>query len=199
MSDDEKPVSTLFRDALLMIVFIFLGALIIVLPHLNPKIPPVSASARPPGSIIVEIEWPDGVDVDVDLWVKAPGERSVGYSNKSQTYFNLLRDDLGMQNDKGIENYETSYSRGAPEGEWIVNVHEYRNGSSLHPVPVKAKVTLIQADGMPATIYEGSVELTRVGEEITITRFSLDAEARLIYGSQHNLYKPLRSSWSAAQ
>ena len=34
-----------------------------------------------------------------DLWVQAPGDVPVGYSNKSGGVFNLLRDDLGKAKD----------------------------------------------------------------------------------------------------
>ena len=53
------------------------------------------------------------MDADVDLWVQAPGDISVGYSNKGSAVFNLLRDDLGKRVDVTGLNYETSYSRGS--------------------------------------------------------------------------------------
>ena len=34
-----------------------------------------------------------------DLWVQAPGDLPIGYSNKSGGVFNLLRDDLGKAKD----------------------------------------------------------------------------------------------------
>jgi hypothetical protein len=34
-----------------------------------------------------------------DLWIQAPGDVPVGYSNKSGGVFNLLRDDLGKAKD----------------------------------------------------------------------------------------------------
>ena len=35
-----------------------------------------------PGNVIVEIQWADKLDADVDLWVQS-GDVPVGYSNKS--------------------------------------------------------------------------------------------------------------------
>ena len=66
----------------------------------------------PPGNVMVEANWPPGMDSDVDLWVQAPGDVPVGYSNKGGAVFNLLRDDLGQQLDLSGLNYESSYSRG---------------------------------------------------------------------------------------
>ena len=76
---------------------------------------------------MVEANWPPELDSDVDLWVQAPGDVPVGYSNKGGAVFNLLRDDLGQQLDLSGLNYETAYSRGIVPGEYTVNLHLYRN------------------------------------------------------------------------
>ena len=60
----------------------------------------------------------------------------VGYSNKGGSIFNLLRDDLGKRSDITGMNYEVSYSRGIPDGEYTVNVHLYRNKARITPIPI---------------------------------------------------------------
>jgi hypothetical protein len=73
---------------------------------MNPPATSSEAEGVPaPGNVIVEAERADKVDADVDLWVQAPGDRPVGYSNKSGRIFNLLRDDLGRAQD--ITDYNT--------------------------------------------------------------------------------------------
>ena len=79
---------------------------------------------------MIEARWPDGVDADVDLWVQAPGDVPVGYSNKGGAIFNLLRDDLGQRADATGMNYEVSYARGMPAGEYTANLHLYRNAGA---------------------------------------------------------------------
>ena len=66
----------------------------------------------------------------VDLWVKAPDDIPVGYSNRGGLFFNLLRDDLGVYKDPTPINYEVAYSRGINPGEHIVNLHLYREDIS---------------------------------------------------------------------
>src|SRR5690349_3007004 len=83
------------------------------------------ADEVPPGALTVQAFWPDDLDVDVDLWVLAPGDRPVGYSNKDGRFFNLLRDDLGFVNDPSGKNFEVAYSRALPAGEYVINVHLY--------------------------------------------------------------------------
>ena len=63
--------------------------------------------------MIVDAQWPDNWRTDVDLWVQAPGDVPVGYSNKGGVIMNLLRDDLGT-NDPTPLRYENQFSRGVP-------------------------------------------------------------------------------------
>ena len=122
--DDEG--STVFRDVIMLALLGFVAIVVLLLPHLNP---PVKAeeSAVPPGNVIVEVRWPDEVDADVDLWVEAPSDVPVGYSNLGGLVFDLLRDDRGHDTDVSALNYEVAYSRGAPAGEYTVNLHLYSN------------------------------------------------------------------------
>src|SRR3546814_9135229 len=89
---------TVFRDVLMLALLGFMVIVVVLLPHLNP--PTKAAASDPPGNIIVEVRWPDDIDVDVDLWVKGPTSRPIGYSNQSGPLFNLLRDDLGRARDR---------------------------------------------------------------------------------------------------
>ena len=133
LSDDEDQ-GTVFRDVLMLVLFGFVTIVVLILPHLNP--PEAAADATPPGNVVVEMRWPDDIDADVDLWVQAPGDTPVGYSNKSARYFNLLRDDLGKDNETTGLNFEVAFSRGTPAGEYTVNAHLYRNQSARTPIEV---------------------------------------------------------------
>jgi hypothetical protein len=115
--DDEDVNGTVFRDVITLALCGFVAVVILLLPHLNPKQEAQAAVASAvPGNVMVEARWADELDTDVDLWVQAPGDVPVGYSNKSGVIFNLLRDDLGRNADPTQLNYEVSYSRGVPPG-----------------------------------------------------------------------------------
>jgi hypothetical protein len=133
---DEDEGGTVFRDVIMLALAGFVAMVVLLLPHLNPPGEQAQADAEPPGNVIVEIHWPEELDSDVDLWVEAPGDIPVGYSNKGGAIFNLLRDDLGQRADATELNYEVSYSRGIPAGEYTVNVHLYRNTANIFPIPV---------------------------------------------------------------
>ncbi len=190
---DETAGETVFRDVIFLALAGFIAVVLMLLPHLNP---PAKASQdiSSPGNVIIEARWPDEINADVDLWVQAPGDVPVGYSNKGGNIFNLLRDDLGLQADVTKLNYEVSYSRGVPVGEYTVNVHFYRNADKVLPVPVWIAVSVKpNAHESAKQLLATTIDLSAEGQELTAFRFKLDEKGRLRKGSVHNLPKPLRS------
>jgi hypothetical protein len=105
---DDDEGGTVFRDVIMLALAGFVAMVVLLLPHLNPPGKAEEDHTAPPGNVIVEVTWPDAVDADIDLWVEAPGDRPVGYSNKGGAIFNLLRDDLGKRADVTGLNYEVS-------------------------------------------------------------------------------------------
>ncbi len=190
---DDDGTSTVFRDVIFLALAGFVAMVLLLLPHLNP--PATADEGTPaPGNVIVEISWPDQIDADIDLWVEAPGDIAVGYSNKGGLIFNLLRDDLGGQADVTQINYEVSYSRGVPAGEYTVNVHLYRDMSGQLPLPVNFSVCVKSKPKVAAKlILTTNLQLQHQGKELTAFRFSLDDNGQLVSGSVHDLPKPLRA------
>ena len=191
---EEDASGTVFRDVVMLALAGFVVLVIMLLPHLNPPGTKTADATTPPGNVIIEVRWPDETDADVDLWVQAPGDVPVGYSNKGGAVFNLLRDDLGKRADVTGLNYETSYSRGILPGEYAVNLHLYRNPSNAYPVPVTVVTSVKQgADDAARQLLASKVLLAREGEEMTVYRFGLSAAGALVPGSVHSLQKPLRA------
>ena len=190
---EEDDSDTVFRDVIFLALAGFIAIVLLLLPHLNP---PAKAEeeAPSPGNVIVEIRWPDELNTDVDLWVEAPGDIPVGYSNKGGMVFNLLRDDLGLHADFSGLNYEVSYSRGTPAGDYTVNLHLYRDLSGSLPVPVTVVVSVKPSPEQAAKqILATKVALKREGQEMTAFRFALDDSGRLVRGSVNDLPRPLRA------
>ncbi|MEO1020105.1 MAG: hypothetical protein AAFY56_20805, partial [Pseudomonadota bacterium] len=138
----EDSDAVVFRDVILLALAGFIALVILLLPHIAEPGAEQTQDATPPGNVMVEIRWPDALDADVDLWVQAPGDVPVGYSNKGGLIFNLLRDDLGLRADATKMNYEVIYSRGIPPGEYTVNLHLYRNRAHVSPIPVTVVVSV---------------------------------------------------------
>ncbi|MGI9407979.1 MAG: hypothetical protein ACR2O4_16505 [Hyphomicrobiaceae bacterium] len=190
---DEDGGETVFRDVIFLTLAGFIAVVLMLLPHLNPRAK-ANNDVASPGNVIVEAHWPDELNADVDLWVQAPGDVPVGYSNKGGRVFNLLRDDLGHHSDATRLNYEVSYSRGIPSGEYTINVHYYLGRGAQAPMPVKVVVSVKPSPYDSAQqILSTSLTLKSEGEERTAFRFELDENGKLREGSVHNLPKPLRA------
>ena len=190
---DEETLTAWLDTALLMLG----GFVLMTILMMTVMNPPARSSevdgVQAPGNVIVEMQWPDKLNADVDLWMQAPGDVPVGYSNKSGKVFNLLRDDLGRANDMTDYNSEVAYSRGTPAGEYVVNAHMYRGNGVTYPVPVKIVVRLKRdANGPTMQLVATTVDLRRENQELTALRFRLDANGALVTGSVNSLFKGLR-------
>jgi hypothetical protein len=195
MGEDQTGV-LVARDMLTLLLCGFVATAVLAVPFMNdPKKAAASSAAAiaPPGNVMVDARWPDGWRTDVDLWVQAPGDVPVGYSNKSGLIMNLLRDDLGTNNPTPLR-YENEYSRGIPPGEYVVNLHLFRNLEAKFPVPVEITARCT-ADGQDVRdLVHTTVELRREGEEVTAVRFRLDDRCGMDTASVNALFKPLRAA-----
>ena len=191
LSDENDVV---FRDVILLALTGFISMVILLLPFVNPPTEEESSST-PPGNVIVELFWDSKRDVDIDLWVKAPEDIPVGYSNQGGLFFNLLRDDLGKYKDSTPVNYEVSYSRGINEGTYITNLHLYREDETpFIPIIAKLVVSVVHPDTKERRqILKTQKILENIGQEITIFQFKLDKKGNLDKDSINNKYVPLRS------
>src|SRR5690349_14451401 len=148
--DDGDDADIVFRDLIMLMLSGFVTVAVLMLAHINPKAAAATAKdTAAPGNVLVEANWPPDLDSDVDLWVQAPGDVPVGYSNKGGAVFNLLRDDLGKQLDLSGLNYESAYARGIVPGEYTVNAHLYRNRSPAAVIPVTAVITVNEGPDKP--------------------------------------------------
>ena len=191
----EDASGTVFRDAILLSLLGLMLIIVILLQYFNP--PTEEATSEPPGNVIVELEWPNELDTDIDLWVQAPKDRSVGYSNKGNAVLNLLRDDVGSRQDISDINHEITYSRGVLPGEYIVNLHYYADhtgkGGRLK-VPVHVWVSVKKGNrSTPRVIVDRRLTMDRVGDEKTAFRFRLGEKGELVAGSINERFKALRA------
>ena len=190
----DEDTLTVWLDTALLMLGGFVLMTVLMMTVMNPPAKSSETAGSPaPGNVIIEAQWPDAMDADVDLWVQGPGDRPVGYSNKSGRLFNLLRDDLGKAQDMTNYNYEVSYSRGTPAGEYTVNVHMYRGINVRYPVPVKLVASVkTDANGSAKQLVATTVQLQHENQELTALRFRLDSKGQLQAGSVNSLFKELR-------
>ena len=187
---DDDPWGTVFRDVILLALIGFVAMVIMLLPHITTK-QQDSEDQKTPGNVVVEMHWPTAMPYDVDLWVQAPREVPVGFWNLGGHTFNLLRDDLGGEGDATEENYEIAYSRGIPQGEYIVNVHMYGPLPHGVVVPVNVVVSVKQKYADMRQILKTPLDISRRNQEETAYRFRLTSDGELVDGSVSTLRRSL--------
>ena len=95
--DDNS--GTVFRDTIMLALAGFVSLVVLLLPFINPPAETESTKSDPPGNVIIEVFWPEDRDVDLDLWVKAPDDIPVGYSNRGGIF--LYPSDKRLKNKQG--------------------------------------------------------------------------------------------------
>ena len=98
---------------------------------------------------------------------------------------------MGGEGDATNENYEITYSRGIPAGEYIVNVHMYGPLPDGVTIPVNVVVSVKPKFGDLDQILQTTIELTRRNQEETAYRFRLTKDGQLVEGSVSTLRRLL--------
>lgn len=189
----RRPVALAYMD-LQNVLIVGLWAFVVVLSVLLDQTAAQVQikDAESPGTVMVEIRWPDDLATDVDLWVLSPSDvNPVGYSNLNGYTTNLLRDDVGRPD---ALNYENAYTRGAPAGEYIVNVHLYQNLSHAKEIPVEVSASVRVPSKIRIVITRTTVVLRKIGDEVTAFRFRLDGSQAPVPGSVNQIPRMLREA-----
>lgn len=141
-----------FVDLLFNLLVGFTSLFVIAFLLINPVAK--KGVVDPPVRLIVEMTWDDESPTDIDLYVKGPDNKIVYYTNRSNGYITLKRDDLGHQTDtfsvgtKTVtvaRNYEVTTMTALPDGDYVVNVHFYSNSNTqVYSEDVKVRVTDLQ-------------------------------------------------------
>jgi uncharacterized protein YfaP (DUF2135 family) len=136
------------------------------------------------GQYLIEMMWNEGVNVDIDLWVKAPNGETVGWKARDSNTMSLLRDDLGNRNDfitkedgtTGINplNREEISVRSTQEGRYLVNIHYFAKHDAAAPI-IKVQTVLRKAD-TGAIVLARELLLDKVGDEKTAFIFVLNKD-----------------------
>lgn len=176
---ESRGFSWAYRDLLtaLLVVFIAMAALALVAVIQKPN-PNVAIQ----GNLVVTMHWDPRSNSDVDLWVQSPGDEPVGFHRRSGLNCNLLRDDLGRLHDPSSENEEMTVCRNAPPGSYAVNIMAYNVYDRRFPVPVSVESFFSNANGS-SRIFHRDAKLTYKGQELTVARFQLTKDGRLVPGT----------------
>ena len=149
---------------------------------------------------VISMEWPVGVDCDIDLWVKDPQENTVSFKLKEGGLMYYERDDMGHRmsvhriEDKDViidpDNKEFITLRGTMPGEYIVNIHAYscidktnETGKGLpkgSPINIPVTVELVKINPNLEVLKHIEMKLEKVWEEKTVVRFVMDEDKNVL-------------------
>ena len=192
----SKAGSRVVGDVMSMLFMGFAAICVILLALINEVAKKeVDKSPPPQGQLMVELFWDDNIHVDVDLWVMTTADNvPVGYSNKGSEYLNLLRDDVGSTADVTNKNMEITYSRGLPDGEYVINAHLFANVQGILPVEIMM-VASMRPDSNYGTMdqfVQVKTQLLTNGQEKTLARFKI-LDGKLVPGSINNFPMEIRA------
>lgn len=127
------------RTVLMDAIFGILALLVLVVLSLLPHIGQSEAEKAEP--VIFRAVWPQDRDVDVDLWVLLPTDRSVGYLRRDAAPCGLVWDDQGSTVGANLmANDEQVVCRDRVPGVWWVNLVGYAFRDRGEAVPVLVQV-----------------------------------------------------------
>ncbi len=188
-----QGINRLFLDVILGAFGLFLVLLVIAIIWINDPTD-LENETKLPGSLSIELFWPDKLPVDIDMWVRAPDADPVGYSRKSGMIFNLLRDDLGTIGDIAPANMEHVFSRGITPGDYVVNAHFYRdNRADTGPILLTLIITLKHDGKDPIKVHTKTITIDRQNIEMTLVRFTIKKDGSFDYKSINQVPIKIRS------
>ena len=186
------PFLDLLFNVLIGFVFLFIVSFLLINPIAK------RADIEVKAEFLITVFWPDNLEDDVDIYVEDPAGNLVWFKSREPGLMHLDRDDLGKRNDEVItatgtilfpENREIVTLRGIVPGEYVVNVHCYFKVGSK-PVPVTVQIDKINPYSV---VLREIVDLSNKGEEITVTRFSVNSKGEVT--NVNKLPKRLVQEW----
>ncbi|MDC1446443.1 hypothetical protein N8344_00560 [bacterium] len=165
-------LNDLLFNLLVGFVFLFVVAFLLINPPTKKEEAPKKAE------YLIIIEWDEGINDDVDLWVRDPNGITVSFTHKTGGLLNLEKDDLGLSNDRWRKpdgtivtipiNREVITMRGIVPGRYQVAAHIYSRKIKLYTKPDGTQSGA--RDNTPATIIATLVRINPYGEVYTTIR-----------------------------
>ena len=147
---------------------------------------------------VITLEWPEGIDCDVDLWVRDPQNNIVSYRFMESGLMYFERDDMGKRRSvyeidgKEVvidpDNKEFITLRGTFPGEYIVNLHVYSciNPSTSfamkenEPTEIPVIVEVVRINPNFIVVKHIEMKMDKVWQEKTAIRFVMDNKKNII-------------------
>ena len=141
------------------------------------------ADIKTKAEFVITMTWNEDYNNDVDIWVQDPLENLLWFRKKEVGLMHLDRDDVGNRDDITISgevikiNQEIVTIRGNTEGEWIINVHLYKQRIKQ---PTNVKVTLIKLNPKAILIFCKELQLIEFWQQVTLARLIMSESGEIL-------------------
>lgn len=177
----RKVNLTSILDYLFIVMFSILALYLLSVP----RKPPTEGLVDPKVEFMIEIEWNNKSNDDVDLFLKTPLNEIIFFKNKSINVYNLERDDTGQISDSILQpdgsyvpvyvNYEVITMRGFYPGLYRANILMYSK-RDIEPTEVTIRFRKMNPYKV---IIERKIILSSKSEEKTAVNFMIDADGHV--------------------
>lgn len=185
----EKHSSTIaFLDFLFNLVLGFVCLVILLL--LQAKVNSAPPAPENKNEFVIQAQWDDFTNDDIDLWIQSPSGLSIGFRFKDAPGMHLTKDDVGRMNKRipnlaggpAIENptnVEVANISKFEAGRYNVNLHLYRTDIERFTADKNSEITItvkvIKINPFkelpPVTV---KIPRANGGAEITALNFTVD-------------------------
>jgi len=141
------------------------------------------ADIKTKAEFVITVTWNEDYNNDVDIWVQDPMGNLLWFRQKEISLMHLDRDDVGDRDDVTIDgeiikiNQEIVTIRGNTEGEWIINIHLYKQ---IIKDPTNVKVTLIKLNPKATVIFHKELQLLEFWQQMTVARMMMSAKGEIL-------------------
>lgn len=145
------------------------------------------ANSRRDAQYVIQVDWPDGLKSDVDIWVMSPTSDMVSYMRKNVDMMHLERDDRGELDDYTIvdgeriqdtKNQEIIVLRGIVQGRYLANLYLYTKKDDIPEIPVTVK--LIKLNPKYEEVMAKTITLRSTSQEETAFEFILNPDGSIL-------------------
>lgn len=175
-----------FLDLLFNCLIVFVFMFVMAFAQIEPEAK--KAELKTKAEYIITMTWPQEDSNDVDIWIMDPVGNLISFKKKSAGLTHIDRDDLGHAGDKFVTsdgqiveydyNQEIVTIRGFIPGEWIINIHLYKQNQKVKPSMVKIRMDKLNPSVV--SVLNETVILRYHWEEVTVIRFVMSSTGQII-------------------
>lgn len=174
-----------FLDLLFNCLIVFVFMFVVAFAQIEPE--KKKAEIKTKAEFIITMTWSELDSNDVDVWIQDPAGNLISFQSKSAGLTHIDRDDRGQAGDVFMTsdgrkvaydyNQEIVTIRGIIPGEWIVNIHLYKQNQ---PKPSEVKIRMDQLNPKVTTPFNETIILDKHWQEKTVLRFTLNDKGEIL-------------------